>query len=136
MAVESGLGLTVTVDDSAGTGRAIAVTNCSWNLPSGQQDVTATSQSANARLLLLADISVSLSGAFDDGSNLSHAVFKNYRTLAASQLGRTTAIAHSGQTLTGEVLYSDYSMQRAQEGSLIWTATGNNGDGATVPAWS
>lgn len=112
------------------------VTNASWNLPSGVQDVTATSQSAMARLLLLADISISLSGVFDDGANLSHAVLKNYRTLAAGQLGRTVAIAHSGQTLTAEVLFNDYSFQRNADGSLVWTAPGSNGDGGTVPAWS
>lgn len=135
MAVESGLGLTVTVDDSTGSGRAIAVTNLTFGIPSNTQDVTATTQSGMARLLLLADIAVSISGVFDDGANLSHAVFKNYRTLAASQLGRTTAIAHSGQTLTAEVLYSDYALTRAADGSLTWTAPGNNGDGV-VPAWS
>ena len=129
------MGLTVTVDDSGGTGRAIAVTNATWNMPSGVQDVTATSQSGNARLLLLADISVSLTGVFDDGANLSHAVFKNYRTLFTAQLGRTTAIAHSGQTLTAEVLYTDYSFARNADGSLVWTAPGSNADGI-VPAWS
>ena len=137
MAKESGLGLTVTVDDSAGSGQAISndVTNLSWTMPSGVQDVTGVNSSGMERLLLLADLQVTLNGVFNDAANLSHAVFKNYRTLAASQVGRTTAIAHSGQTLSDEILYNDYSFQRAQDGSFVWTAPGSLSDGG-VPAWS
>ncbi len=137
MAKESGLGLTVTVDDSAGSGQAISndITDLTWNMPSGVQDVTGVNKSAHERLLLLADFSVSLKGVFNDASSLSFQVFKNYRTLAASQTGRTTAIAHSGQTLSNEVLYSDFSFNRNADGSLTWTAPGDLSDG-TVPAWA
>jgi hypothetical protein len=62
-------------------------------------------------------------------------VFKNYRTLAASQVGRTTAIAISGQTLSDEILYSDFSLTRAADGSFTWTAPGSLSDGG-VPAWT
>lgn len=137
MAKESGLGLTVTVDDSAGSGQAISndITDLTWNMPSGVQDVTGVNKSAHERLLLLADFSVSLKGVFNDASSLSFQVFKNYRTLASNQTGRTTAIAHSGQTLTNEVLYSDFSFNRNADGSLTWTAPGDLSDG-TVPAWA
>lgn len=137
MARESGLGMTVTVDDSGGTGRAITndVTNCTWTMPSAEQDVTGLDKSAHERLHLLADFTVSLNGVFNDGANLSFQVFKNYRTLAAAQTGRTTAIAHSGQTLTNEVLYTDFSFNRGADGSLNWTAPGSLSDG-TVPAWA
>ena len=137
MAKESGLGLTVTVDDSAGSGQAISndITNLQWTMPSGVQDVTGVNSSGMERLLLLADLTVTLNGVFNDASNLSHAVFKNYRTLASSQVGRTTAIVHSGQTLSDEILYSDYSLNRAQDGSLNWSAPGSLSDGG-IPAWS
>lgn len=137
MAKESGLGLTVTVDDSSGSGQAISndITDLTWNMPSGVQDVTGVNKSAHERLHLLADFSVSLKGVFNDASNLSFAIFKNYRTLAASQTGRTTAIAHSGQTLSNEVLYTDFSFNRNADGSLTWTAPGDLSDG-TVPAWA
>lgn len=137
MAKESGLGLTVTVDDSAGAGQAISndVTNLQWNMPSGVQDVTGVNSSAMERLLLLADLSITLNGVFNDAANLSFAVFKNYRTLAASQVGRTTAIAHSGQTLTAEVLYNDFSFNRNSDGSFVWTAPGSLSNGV-VPAWA
>lgn len=137
MAKESGLGMTVTVDDSSGSGQAITndVTNLSWTMPSGVQDVTGVGSSGMERLLLLADLSITLNGVFNDANNLSFQVFKNYRTLAASQTGRTTAIAISGQTLSDEILYSDFSFQRAADGAFTWTAPGALSDGG-VPAWS
>ena len=129
--------MTCTVDDSAGSGQAISndVTNLTWTMPSGVQDVTGVNSSGMERLLLLADLTVTLNGVFNDASNLSYQVFKAYRTLAASQVGRTTAIAISGQTLSDEILYSDFSFNRGQDGSFIWTAPGSLSDGGT-PAWS
>lgn len=137
MAKESGLGLTVTVDDSTGSGQAITndITNCSWTMPSAEQDVTGLDKSAHERLHLLADFSLTLNGVFNDAANKSFAVLKNYRTLAASQVGRTVAIAHSGQTLTNEVLFTDFSFTRGNGGELTWTAPGSLADG-TVPAWA
>lgn len=137
MAKESGLGLTVTVDDSAGSGQAISndITNLTFAIPSGVQDSTGVNSTGFERLLLLADMTVTLNGVFNDEANKSHAVFKNYRTLAASQVGRTTAIVHSGQTLSDEILYSDYALTRGADGSLTWSAPGSLSDGGT-PAWS
>ena len=138
MAKESGLGLTVTVDDSGGTARIISndITNLQWTMPSGVQDVTGVNSSGMERLLLLADLTVTLNGVFNDAAApSSFDCFKNYRTLAASQTGRTTAIAHSGQTLSDEILYSDFSFNRGQDGSLVWTAPGSLPDGG-VPAWA
>lgn len=137
MAKESGLGMTVTVDDSSGSGQAISndVTSVAITMPSGVQDITGVNSSGMERLLLLADLTVTLGGVFNDAANLSHAVFKNYRTLAASQTGRTTAIVHSGQTLSDEILYSDYAINRPISGELTWSAPGSLPDGG-VPAWS
>jgi hypothetical protein len=137
MAKESGLGMTVTVDDSGGDARTLTtdVTNLTITMPSAVQDVTAVGSSAMERLLLLADLSVTLNGVFDDGANLAHAVFKNYRTLPTAELGRLTAIVHSGQTLSDTLLYQNYDLTRAADGSLTWTTTGNCADGG-VPAWS
>jgi hypothetical protein len=137
MAKESGLGLSVQVDDAAGTLRNISndITNCSWQMPSDVQDVTGIDKSARERLHLLADFSVTLNGVFNDAANASHAVFKNYRVLAANQLGRTVTITHSGQTLSNEVLFTDYQLTREAGGALTWSAPGQLSDG-TVPAWS
>lgn len=130
--------LTVSVDDSVGTVRAIGndITSLSWTMPSGVQDITGVNSSAMERLLLLADFTVQLQGVFNDAAApSSFDCFKAYRTLAASQTGRTTTIVHSGQTLTNEVLYSDFSFNRGADGSLVWSAPGNLPSGV-VPAWS
>lgn len=129
--------MAVACDDAGGNARTISndITGVSWAMPSGTQDVTGLDSSGMERLLLLADLTVTLTGAFNDASNLSFQVFKNYRTLAASQVGRTTAIAHSGQTLSDEVLYSDFSFDRGADGSLTWSAPGSLSDGG-VPAWA
>lgn len=137
MAKESGLAwTTLSVDDSASTARDIRndVTNFSFATPRGVQDVTGIDKSAMERILLLADFSITLNGVFNDASNLSHAVFKDIPAAAAT--ARTTAIAVSGQTLTvGDVLYTDYSLTRGNDGSLTWTVPGVLADG-TVPSWS
>lgn len=138
MAKEAGLGMTLTVDDSAGTGRAITndVTNVQIGIPSNVQDVTGLDKSGMERLLLLADFSITINGVFNDAASTGiHTVLKNYRTLAAGQTGRTVAIAHSGQTLSCETLFSDYALNRGADGSLNVTAPGALSDG-TVPAWS
>lgn len=134
MAKESGLGFSVAVDDSAGTARTISndITNLSFATPRGVQDVTGVDKSAMERLLLLADFTVNLNGVFNDAANTSHDVFK---TVPSSSVARTTTLAISGQTLAGELLYTDYSPTRAQDGSFTWSAPGVLSDG-TVPTWA
>ena len=137
MAKESGLGLSVNVDDNAGTPADISndITDCSWTMASAEIDWTGLDKSARERGLGLADFSITLNGHFNDASAKSHLTLRDYRTLAASQTGRTTTIAHSGQSLPNEVLYTSYDFNRAQEGALTWTAGGGLSDG-TVPTWA
>lgn len=133
MAKESGLGFSVAVDDSSGTARTISndITNFSFTTPRAVQDVTGVDKSAMERLLLLADFSVDLSGVFNDASNQAHAVFK---TVPSTSVARTVTLAHSGQTLANECLFTDYALTRAQSGELTWSAPGVLSDG-TVPTW-
>lgn len=137
MAKESGLGMSIVVDDSSGSGQTISndITNCQFAMPSAEQDVTGLDKSAHERIHLLADFSITLNGVFNDASNRAFQVLKNPRTLAASQLGRTTVITHSAQILSNEVLYNDFSHQRGADGSLNWSAPGSLADG-TVPVWT
>lgn len=135
MAIESGLGWTTfSVDDSAGTARDIRAStfNLDWTMPRGVQDITALTQSAMARLLLLADFSGTCAGGFDDGSNLAHAVFK---TVPSTSVARTMSIGISGQTLANEVLLTDYALTRAQSGEFTWSVPFSLADG-NVPTWS
>src|SRR3989337_1338716 len=102
------MGMTCTVDDSGGTGRDISndVTSITINTPSGVQDVTGIDKSGMERLLLLGDGSGTINGVFNDAATTgSHTVLKNYRTILAGQVGRTLAIAISGQTLSIEAIF-------------------------------
>jgi hypothetical protein len=134
MAKESGLGMSVAVDDSAGAAKTISndITNLEFSTPRAVQDVTGIDKSAMERLLLLADFSVTLNGVFNDAADFSHAVFK---TVPSTSVARTVTIAHSGQTLANECLFTDYALSRAQSGELTWSAPGVLSNG-TVPTWA
>lgn len=135
MSIESGLGWTsFNIDDSGGSARDVRAStfNLDWTMPRGVQDITALTQSANARLLLLADFSGTCAGGFDDGANLAHTVFK---TVSSTSVNRTMGITISGQTLTNEVLLTDYALTRAQSGEFTWSVPFSLADGST-PTWS
>jgi hypothetical protein len=133
MAKASGLGqTTLSVDTSAGTPTDIRndVTNWQMATPRGVQDVTGVDKSANERLLLLADGSVTLNGVFN--ATGSHLVF---RTVSSTSVARTTTQTVNGVTLPMELLYSDYQLSRSDSGELTWSAPGSLADG-TVPTWA
>ncbi|MGV9756923.1 hypothetical protein ACWDUC_14045 [Streptomyces tricolor] len=135
MAKASGLGqTTLSVDDSAGTARAIKndITNWQLSTPRGVQDVTGVDKSANERLLLLADCSVTLNGVFNAASNQSHDVFK---TVPSTSVARTVTITVNGVTLAPEILFTDYQLTRSDSGELTWSAPGSLADGS-VPTWA
>jgi hypothetical protein len=134
MPKQAGFPFAVAVDDSTGTPRTISndITNFSYATPRGVQDVTGVDKSAIERLLLLADMSVTFNGVFNPTSNMSHTVF---RTVPSTSVARTTTLTIASQVLAGELLYSDYSMTRGQDGSLTWSAPGVLADG-TVPTWA
>jgi hypothetical protein len=135
MAKETGLGWTTfSVDDSAGTLRDIRnpTTSIEFATPREVQVVTGLDKSAQERLLLLADCSVTANGVFDDGADLSHSVFK---TVPSTSVVRTTTIVVSGQTLTCEMLPTDYSLKRGEDGSFTWNVPLLLANG-TAPTWS
>jgi len=126
--------MTVTIDDSGGSGQAITndITSINWSTPRGVQDITGLDKSGMERLLLLADGQLSISGVFNDAANMSFAVLK---TMVSSNATRTVVIVISGQTLTMEMVISDLAFTRAQDGSFTWTATLQLANG-TIPTWS
>jgi|SRR5881409_3589413 len=133
MAKASGLGqTTLSVDDSSGTPTVIKndITNWQMSTPRGVQDITGVDKSANERLLLLADASVTLNGVFN--ASLSHTVF---RTVPSTSVNRTVTQTVNGVTLAFEALFSDYQLTRSDSGELTWSAPGALADGA-VPTWA
>lgn len=132
MAKESGIGLTLSIDDSAGAAKAITndVSAVQFGTPQNLQDVTGLDKSAMERIALLSDATVSVTiPAFNDAADLSFQVFKTRTGV------RTVAIAISGQTLSMEMLISDVQWSRNADGSLGATATLELQSG-TVPTWS
>lgn len=135
MAKESGIGMTVTVDDAAGpTGRDISndITSIRFSTPRGMQEVTGLDKAAIERILLRADGQVEMRGVFNDASNKSHDVFK---TIPSTSVTRTVAILVSGQQLSMEMVLHDYQLEMGDDGSLVWTVPASLADG-TAPTWT
>jgi len=137
MAKESGIGMTVTIDESDGNGRDISadITSAQINTSQGLQDITGLGSAAMERLGLLRDGELQLTGVFNDASNVSHEVFKDYYTPVTGTFGRTVAVAISGQTWSAEMVIENYNLNRGADGSLVWSATLRVCNG-TTPSWS
>ena len=130
MAKESGLGwttLTVASNDLRNDVRSLDLAT-----PREVQDVTGIDKSAYERLFLLADGSVDMNGVFNDAAGKSHVTLKGVATASASV---AVAIGVSGQTLTMNMLQTDYALSRGDDGSFTWKAPFTLADG-TPPAWS
>ena len=136
MAKESGISMTLSVDDGSGAAQVITgdITDLSINLPRAQQDVTSIDLSGIERILLLADLSMPLTGVFNPAANRAHAVFKTVPSQGEAQL-RAVSCAISGQTFTAETLPQNYDLSRAKGGEFTFATTLVNGDGL-LPAWS
>ncbi len=128
----------LSVDDEGGTLRDIRndITNFELATPRAVQDVTGIDKFAMERLLLLADMSLTLNGVFNDDSNKSHDVLSS---IPSTSVGRQVTITVSGQTLGTtpqvELLFTDYSLARGADGTLTWSAPGvlSNGE---IPTWT
>ena len=136
MAIQTGLGDYIAVDDSSGSARDISDNVTSYEIGNSQAllDSTTISKSALQRLIALGDLSVSINGIFDKASNKSHDVFKTKST------ARTFTLAIGGNTsgypkLEAEMLVGDYNLSRGSDGALNYTASLMLQSG-TVPAWS
>lgn len=139
MAKTTGLGWTAwSVDDSGGTLRDIRnpTTALQIAMPRGVQDVTGLDKSAFERLLLLADLSGTMNGVADFATNSVHDVLK---TVPSFNSGREFLYTIAGQSLgvtgTPTIHCTDYQLNRAQDGSLLWSSPFVLANGV-VPAWS
>lgn len=133
MAKQTGLGMTVSVDDSSGSAKDISndIRSVGLSTPYGVQEVTGIDKSAMERLLLIIDGQVTITGVFNTASNMSHDVFK---TVPSTRVNRTTLLDYGAASLSMEMLYTNYEVNRSDAGELLWTATGALADG-TAPTW-
>ena len=136
MPKQSGITMAVAVDDSAGVARTITndVTSVTFATPRGVQYVTGLDKSAIERLLLLADGTVTLNGVYNTTATTgSHTVLK---TISSTSVNRTVTLTPlGGSALAMEMIGTNYSLSRAQDGSLTFTAEFSLADGA-VPTWT
>lgn len=134
MAKSSGIGMTVTIDDADGTGRAISndTTQISFNTSRGAQDVTGVNSSAIERLLLLNDFNCTLTTVFNPAAAPS--MFAVLSTPADNDT-RTVVIVVGGKTMTAECHMTDVVWSRNQDGSFTAQATFVQSS-TTAAAWS
>jgi hypothetical protein len=120
------------VDNAGGTPVDIRndITHLQFATPRAVQDVTGIDKSAMERLLLLADMSITLDTVFN--ATGAHTVFS---TVPSTSVARTTSIGVNGKTLAAEILYTDYPVGRANSGELTAAVPGVLADG-TVPTWA
>ena len=134
MAKSSGIGMTVTIDDADGTGRAITndITNITFSTPRGVQDVTGLNSTALERLLLLIDFNCTVTAVFNPAANPS--MFGVFSTPADNDT-RTVVIVVGDKTMTAECHMTDVSWSRNADGSFTAQATFVQSS-TTAPAWS
>lgn len=134
MAKSTGIGMTVTIDDADGTGRAITndITNITFSTPRGVQDVTGLNSTALERLLLLIDFNCTVTAVFNPAANPS--MFGVFSTPADNDT-RTVVIVVGGKTMTAECHMTDVSWSRNADGSFTAQATFVQSS-TTAPAWS
>lgn len=127
---------TLSVDDSSGNPEAIKndVQSFQFAMPRAVLDVTGVDKSAIERILLLADFSISLVTTainFD----ASPSFFDVFSDVPTTDVARTTTLAFASKTLAPEVLYTDFSVTRGQDGSLGATVPGVLANGV-APSWA
>jgi hypothetical protein len=133
MAKVSGITTAVSIDTIGDVLTDISndITSISLNTTRGVMEVTGLDKAAVERILLIADGTGTMTGVWNTA--LSHTVFKEIP--AATNVPRDMVIAYPGATMTMIVILTDYSLDRADDGSLKWTVPFALQSG-TVPAWT
>lgn len=139
MAKASGLGITaLSVDDDTGTLRDIRndVTNFQFATPRAVQDITGVDKFSFERLLLLADMSMTLNFVYDNAANKVHAVFKSVSTYnVGREILMTVNATTLGTTPQVEMIATDYALTRAQSGELTGSVPLALSNGV-IPTWT
>jgi hypothetical protein len=127
---------TLSIDDSGGSVEAIKndITSFQFAMPRAVLDVTGVDKSAIERLLLLADFTVTVNTTAINFAT-SPSFWDVFHTVPSTSVARTTTLVFASKTLAPEVLYTDFSVTRGQDGSLGASCPGVLADG-TVPSWS
>ena len=135
MAKESGIGATLTIDDSGGTGRAVTndIVSTTFDTPRAELIVTGLDVSSQERLLGLGDFTATCVGVFNDAASTGW--FTVISDALSTDVARTWSYVLSAQTLTVETNCTGVSYPRGADGSQGITATFALQSG-TDPTWS
>ena len=130
------LGMSISLDDGSGSPQNITndVGDFTLNTPRGVIDVSGLDKSGYERLMGRSDVTGTLNGFYDPGSNLAHAVLKTVPTQAGT-LTRTLTVGFSTGTATSEVIVTDYAITIGNDGSMKWSAPFQATNGSAL-AWS
>jgi len=125
----TGLGMTLTVDDSGGDARDISedVNTFTINQNRALIDVTGLDKHAFERLGGLKDAELQLAGPFDPTSNKQHDVFSDQDNSREFILIYPDTVA----TFTLQAVIESYSVSRGADGALTWQVTARIADGTT-----
>ena len=134
MTIESGLSVTLTIDDEVPAAKDVSASTGATNIdtPIELHDVTALSQVAHATVSGLSDFTATVEGYFDDASD---AWFDILKTATSTIVTRTFSWALSSQPLAVETLIGRVSYSRARNAEMAVTAEFNLQSG-TAPSWS
>ena len=111
------------------------MTNWTLSTPRAVQDVTGVGKSANERILLLADCSVTLNGVFDDEATTGGSRRVRHHPVHVGSAGSSPSPRPpTTRTSRPTCLLTDYQLTRAATGELTWQVPGSLADGA-VPQW-
>lgn len=137
MAKVSGLGEVITVQDSSLSAQTITndITNWTLSTPRAVQDVTGVDKSANERILLLADISITYNGVMNYASDMSHEVFSTVPSTSVARANTLQVTSADSPVLDFTCIFTDYQLTRAATGELTWQVPGSGSTG-TAPSWS
>ena len=135
MAKESGIGATLTIDDSAAAAQAVTndIQSVTFDTPRAEILVPGLDVSAQERLLGLADFTSTANGTFNDAATTGW--FTVISDAANTDVSRTWAYALSGNTLTVETNVTAVNYARGTDGSMTINASFALQDG-TDPTWS
>ena len=130
MAKVNGIPMSFTIDDSSGTPVTFdsEVGTANLNTSRAQQDVSGLDVDGTERINLRGDYSIEFTGFWDPD-----VVIPVFGDLSNE---RDVSLAFPGATATGKVFISAFNVARAQDGSLGWTASAQQSDGATGAGWA
>lgn len=130
MAKVNGIPMTFTIDDSSGNPVTFSseVGSCNLNTSRAQQDVTGLDSDGTERINLRGDYTLDMNGFWDPD-----VVIPVFGDLSNA---RSFSAAFPGATASGEVVIASFNVSRNDDGSIGWTASASQSDGASGAGWA